>query len=78
MKGSHQKTTEGNLSNEDIPPYLIALKKCWNISIISASHSRSSITTHDLTFATVSRIEALLTYDWLDLSSRFSNDDTIS
>lgn len=58
--------------------YLIASRKCWNISIISASHSRSNITTHDLTLATVSRIEVLLAYERLDLSDKFSKDDTIN
>lgn len=58
--------------------YLIVFKKCWNISKMRESHSRSSITTHDLTFATVSRIEVLFVYDRLDLSCRFSNEDTIN
>lgn len=37
--------------------YLMLLKKFSNISTTNASHSRSSITKHDLTFATVSSIE---------------------
>lgn len=52
--------------------------KCWNISVMSVSHSRSSMTTHDLTLATVSRIITLLLYDLLDLSFKFSKDDTIN
>ena len=46
--------------------------------MISESHSRSNITTHDLTLATVSRIEVLLMNEQLDLSDKFSNDDTIN
>ena len=66
------------LSNQEVIFYLIALRKCWNISVISVSHSRSNITTHDLTLATVSRIAVLLTNEQLDLSDKFSKDDTIS
>lgn len=58
--------------------YLIVLRKCWNISVMSLSHSRSSMTTHDLTLATVSRIISLLLYDLLDWSFKFSKDDTIN
>lgn len=58
--------------------YLIALRKCWNISIIICSHSKSNMMTHDLTLATVSSIVALFSWDLLDTSARFSKDDTIS
>lgn len=58
--------------------YLIDLRKCLNISMISPSHSRSSITTHDLILATVSRMDARLSYDRLDMSDKSANDDTIS
>lgn len=63
---------------ENNSSYLIDLRKFWNISRISASHSRSNITTHDLTLSTVSRIEVRFVYDRLDLSDRFSNEDTIN
>lgn len=59
------------------PPHLKVFKKCWNISKINASHSRSSITTHDRTFATVSRIETLFVYDRLDMSSNLLKVSTI-
>lgn len=41
-------------------PYLATVKKVLNISFMRSSHSRSSITTHDLYLATVSRITTLL------------------
>jgi hypothetical protein len=68
----------GDSQQENNESYLIALRKFSNISRISASHSRSNITTHDLTLATVSRIEVLFVYDRLELSDRFSNEDTIN
>nr|GMD47196.1 hypothetical protein L195_g052656 [Ipomoea batatas] len=48
------------------------------MSEISASHSRSNITTHNRTLDTVSRIIALLLKDLLDSSYKFSKDETIN
>jgi hypothetical protein len=47
------------------------------MSWIRSSNSRSNITTHDRTFATVSRIEALLAKEGLSVSSNFLKDSTI-
>lgn len=76
LMNKHQE--ENATLYQEVSLYLIALRKCWNISMISASHSRSNITTQDLTLATVSRIEVLLMNERLDLSDKFSNDDTIN